>query len=374
MKFREIPALIRDTYATWSQNKAERLAAALAYYTLFSLAPLVIVAVAIAGFVFGEAAARGQVSEQFKQMLGPQAAGAIQSMLVSAHHPTAGIVATVVGIVTLLLGAAGVFNQIQDAFNTLWQVEPKKHSGIWDTIKSRFLSFAMVLGVGFILMVSLVLSATLSAVSKYLGSKLPGSELLWSLLEVGSSFLVISLLFAMLFKLLPDTEVQWRDVWVGALSTSALFTLGKYLIGLYLGRSSVASAYGAAGSLVVLLLWIYYAAQILYFGAALTRTYAQKYGSRSAAAPVAVAPDSASMRKDVPAHGYALAPITRVSTVPDAHQEALPGGLPKRRYAAAYAEEIRTAGLIGAALGLVIGLLRPVKQAGQAAKSRKPAA
>jgi membrane protein len=349
MRPKEIPALIRDTYTAWSQDKAERLAAALAYYTLFSIAPLVIVAVAIAGMVFGEEAARGQISAQFNQMLGPEAAGAIQAMIKSAHRPSAGIIATVVGVITLLLGAAGVFTQIQDAFNTIWHVEPKKSSGLWDTIKSRFLSFTMVFGVGFILMVSLVLSAALSAVSQYLGDKLPGSEYLWRMLELGSSFLVISLLFAMLFKGLPDTEVQWRDVWIGALSTSALFTLGKYLIGLYLGRSSVASAYGAAGSLVVLLLWVYYAAQILYFGAELTRVYAQKYGSRSSATA-----DSAIKVSS-------LAPITAVVSLPQPDQEAVPAHLLEKHHERELTKEVRTASLVGAAIGLVIGLLRPVK-------------
>lgn len=281
MKSRDIPSLLKATYFAWRDDKAERLAAALAYYTLFSIAPLLIVAVAIAGFVFGPDAARGRIAEQLQQMFGPQAAGAIQALIASAHRPSAGMTATVVGLCTLLLGATGVFLQIQDAFNAIWHVKPKQTYGFWDTVRARFLSFAMVLGVGFILTVSLILSALLAAATTYLGDALPGSTLLWHLLEFGSSFLVICLLFAMLFKYLPDAAVEWRDVWVGAASTSALFSLGKYLIGLYLGRSSIASAYGAAGSLVVLLLWVYYAAQILYFGAELTRVYSEKYGSRA---------------------------------------------------------------------------------------------
>jgi membrane protein len=359
MKLREIPALLKETYLAWSQDKAERLAAALAYYTLFSIAPLVIVAVAIAGFVFGEEAARGQIAAQFEQMLGKQAAGAIQSMIANAHKPSSGVIATIVGIGTLLLGAAGVFTQIQDAFNTIWHVKPEAHANLWDTIKSRFLSFTMVLGIGFLLMVSLVLSAGLSAASKYLGDRLPGSEFLWRMLELGSSFMVVSLLFAMLFKILPDTEVQWRDVWVGALSTSALFTLGKYLIGLYLGQSSVASAYGAAGSLVVLLLWVYYAAQILYFGAELTRVFAEKHGSRATAAAASGQAAAAPAGTPVPVAG--LMPVSRTATLPDPHQEAVAHEAYHEAHKEAFAKEIRTAGLIGAALGVIIGFLRPAK-------------
>jgi membrane protein len=361
MNLKAIPSLIHETYLSWSNDKAERLAAALAYYTLFSIAPLVVVAVAIAGLVFGEEAARGQISGQFRDMLGPQAADAIQSMIAHAYRPSAGIVATAIGIGTLLVGAAGVFTQIQDAFNTIWRVEPKKHSGFWAAIRSRFLSFTMVFGVGFVLLVSLVLSALLAGVSKYLGDMLPGSGFLWSLLEVASSFLVISLLFAMLFKVLPDTDVQWRDVWVGALSTSALFTLGKFLIGLYLGRSSIASAYGAAGSLVVLLLWVYYAAQILYFGAELTRVYAEKFGSRVNATDRASADGTAPGSPGSPAR--VLAPVTRIALAGEPHQEAVPYSVLRESEASGYGKEIRTAGLIGAALGLVIGLLRPSKAA-----------
>jgi membrane protein len=355
MRLKEIPALVADTFRAWREDRAERLAAALSYYTLFSLAPLLIVAVAIAGLVFGEEAARGQIANQFRQMLGSQAAGAVQAMIANAYQPTAGIIATVIGVVTLLIGAAGVFGQIQDAFNTIWHVEPKKSSGIWATIRSRFLSFTMVLGVGFVLMVSLVLSAALSAASAYLGDRLPGSDLLWRALEIGSSVLVVTLLFAMLFKFLPDTEVQWRDVWVGALSTAALFSVGKFLIGLYLGQSSVASTYGAAGSLVVLLLWVYYAAQILFFGAALTRVYAQKYGSRSpAVAGEGVTP--AVLHLTVP-----LPMAQRAATEPETVRGARPFFVHARR-PAGINRTVRIATLVGAAIGAVIGFLRSVRQ------------
>jgi membrane protein len=361
--FRKMIDLIKETYTAWSGDKAERMAASLAYYTLFSFAPLVVVAVAVAGFVFGEEAARGQIARQFRDMLGPQAAEAVQSMIAAAYKPSSGIIATIIGVATLLAGAAGLFAQLQDAFNTIWRVEAPKKANIWATIKSRFLSFAMVLGVGFVLMVSLVLSAALSAVSQYLGDRLPGSEYLWRLLELGSSFLVVSLLFAMLFKFLPDTDVQWRDVWVGALSTAALFTLGKYLIGLYLGRSSVASAYGAAGSLVVLLLWIYYAAEILYFGAELTRVYSTKFGSRS---PAGAAEDATGITD-------ALAPIRMTNPLPDPHQEALPVAALRDREPA-FEKDIQKASLIGAAIGLVIGLLRPAKKGPKSEKRVKRAA
>ena len=282
MKPKEIFELLKETYNEWSEDKAARLAAALAYYTVFSLAPLLIIAIAVAGLVFGQEAARGQLDNQIQSLVGQQSAELIQTMVESASKPKSGIIATVIAIVTILFGASGLFGQLQDALNTIWEVEPKPDRGILGLIKDRFLSFTMVLGIGFLLLVSLIISALLSALNSYLTDLLPGSIYVLQILNFVISFGVITLLFAMIYKILPDVKIAWSDVWIGAAVTSLLFALGKFLIGLYLGNSSAGSAYGAAGSLVILLLWIYYSAQILLFGAEFTQVYAKKYGSWSA--------------------------------------------------------------------------------------------
>lgn len=282
MNAKTIWVLFKETFSEWSEDKASRLAAALAYYTVFSIAPLLIIAIAVAGLVFGQEAARGQLDNQIQGLVGQQSAELIQTMVESASKPTSGIIATVLAIATILFGASGLFGQLQEALNTIWEVEPKPGRGILGIIKDRFLSFTMVLGIGFLLLVSLVLSALLSALDTYLTDLLPGSIYLLQILNFVISFGVITLLFAMIYKILPDVKIAWSDVWIGAAVTSLLFALGKFLIGLYLGRSSAGSAYGAAGSLVILLLWIYYSAQILLFGAEFTQVYAKKYGSWSA--------------------------------------------------------------------------------------------
>lgn len=280
MKPGDVLPLFKDTATSWSKDKAARLAAALAYYTVFSIAPLILIAIAVAGLVFDRQAASGAIAGQISHLVGAQAAQAIQAMVKGASQPQHGIIASVLGVVTLLFGASGVFGQLKDALNTIWEVQPKPGHGIGMFLKDRFLSFTMVLGVGFLLLVSLVLSTALSAFTGYLGGFARGVTWLGPVLDVVVSLGIITLLLAMIFKVLPDAEVQWRDVWVGAFLTAVLFTLGKLLIGLYLGRSSVSSAYGAAGSLVILLLWTYYSSQILFFGAEFTKVYAQKFGSQ----------------------------------------------------------------------------------------------
>lgn len=276
MKPKDIVPLLKETFASWNEDKAPRLAAALAYYTVFSLAPLVLLCIAIAGFFLGEQAASGQIATQIEHTVGKQTAGAIQEIVQNADRPGAGIGATIVGLVTLLLGASGVFGQLQDALNTVWEVAPKPKRGIVATIKDRFISMSMVLAIGFLLLVSLVLSAGVAVLTKFVG----GVGWLGSIVDLVVSFAAITGLMMMIFKILPDAKIEWRDVRIGAAITSLLFTIGKVLIGLYLGRSSVGSAYGAAGSLVVLLLWVYYSAQILLMGAEFTKVYARKYGSR----------------------------------------------------------------------------------------------
>jgi membrane protein len=241
---------------------------------------LLIVLLGIAGLSFGREAATGQIVAQLQGLVGDQSAQVIQDIIASANKPTTGLLSTVVGAIILLLGASGVFGALQDGLNTVWEVKPKPGRGVVGIIKDRFLSLAMVFGVGFLLLVSLVLSASLSALGKYLGGLLPLPSLILQIMNFIVSFGVITLLFALMFKVLPDVEISWRDVWIGAVITALLFAVGKLLIGLYLGRSTVGTTYGAAGSLVVILIWIYYSAQILFFGAELTQVYTNKHGSR----------------------------------------------------------------------------------------------
>jgi membrane protein len=270
--------LLRSSATEWLEDKAPRLGAALAYYTIFSLAPLLLIAIAVAGLVFDKKAARGQIVGQIQNMMGRQGAEAIESMLDSASRPEAGYTATGIGIVLLLFGATGLFGQLQDAMNTIWEVQPKPGRGIWGFVKDRFLSFSMVMGTVFLLLVSLVMSAGLAAMGSLMGDW--GTSRVGQIVNFVVSFAVISGLFAMIFRFLPDAKVAWRDVWLGSALTALLFTIGKTAIGLYLGHSSVASAYGAAGSLVVLLIWAYYSAQIFLFGAEFIKAYANQYGSR----------------------------------------------------------------------------------------------
>jgi membrane protein len=285
--FRAIWGLLKESFSGWSEDKAPRLGAALAYYTIFSLAPLLVIVIGVAAFVFGREAAQGEVLGQLQGLLGEAGAQAIQGMIQNASQSkTTGAFATVIGVATLLFGASGVFGELQDALNTVWGVKPKPGRGILGTIKQRFLSFAMVAGIAFLLLVSLTVSAALAAVGKFTEGLLP-TEIL-HVVNFVTSFAVITLLFAMIYKLLPDARIAWSDVWIGAAVTALLFTIGKFAIGLYLGKSSVASAYGAAGSLVILLVWIYYSAQILFFGAEFTEVYARRYGSGFKVAPDAV--------------------------------------------------------------------------------------
>jgi membrane protein len=272
--------LLKEIFSEWSEDKAARLAAALAYYITFSLAPLLLIVIAIVGLLFGQEAVQGRVVEQIQGLVGPDGAQLVQTMLQSTRQSGSNIVATLIGIVTLLLGATGVFVQLQDALNTIWEVAPKPGRGVLGMVKDRLLSFTMLLGIGFLLLVSLAVSAGLAALSSFLGDLLPGLFEVAKVLDFVISLGVITLLFAMIYKFLPDVKIRWGDVWVGAAVTSLLFTVGKFLIGLYLGYSSAASVYGAAGSLAVLLIWIYYTAQIVLLGAEFTQVYAKRYGSR----------------------------------------------------------------------------------------------
>jgi membrane protein len=288
MNVKAIWPLVKDTYNQWSEDKAMRLGAALAYFTVFSIAPLMVIAMAVAGWILGEQESQSHIQHELETMIGSDSARAVQEMVKHANQTGSGIIATILGLIVLLFGASGVFGQLQDALNTVWKVQPKPGRGIWGIIQDRFLSFTMVLGVCFLLLVSLIISAILAALATYTAS-LPGGAILWEIVNDVVSLVVITLLFAMMYKFLPDAKIAWGDVWIGAAVTAVLFTLGKFLIGLYLGTSSVASAYGAVGSLVVLLLWVYYSSLIFLFGAEFTRVYADRYGSHVVPAENAVA-------------------------------------------------------------------------------------
>lgn len=272
--------LFKQTITEFIEDKAPRLGAALAYYTIFSLAPLLLIVIAIAGLAFGHDAAQNKIFDQLKGALGPTTASGVQEMVKNAgRSKSGGTVATIIGIITLILGASGVFGQLKDALNTIWDVEPRKGGGVLGLIKERFLSFAMVFGIAFLLLVSLVIDTAIAAIGTYAKNHLPGGEALWHVVEMSFSFCVITVLMAMIFRLLPDLKIEWRDVWLGAALTSLLFVIGKFALGIYFARSAVGSSFGAAGSLVIVLLWVYYSAQILLFGAELTQVFARSHGS-----------------------------------------------------------------------------------------------
>jgi membrane protein len=280
---REAFGVLKTAVRKWRADQAQRLSAAIAFYTVFSLSPLLVIIIAVAGRIFGAEAVRGQIVGQFGSLIGLSAAKQIEDMIVHASNPRSNLLASTLGVAALLLGAAGVFGQIKGALDTVWRTESRpKRGGVWSFIRGNLLSLAMVLIVAFLLLVSLVFSAGISALIKWAGGAIPGSTgLALQMAEFGISFLVITVLFAMLYRILPETRISWADVWIGAAVTALLFDVGKLLIGLYLGRSSVASVFGAAGSLVVILVWVYYSATIFLFGAELTEVYAKSWGSLS---------------------------------------------------------------------------------------------
>ncbi len=269
------------TWEKWSTYRVPQLGASLAFYTALSIAPLLVISLAIGAFAFGEEAARGEVAAQIRSLVGNQAAEAIEQMITNADKPASGTAATVLGLVMLFLGASAVFSELQQSLNIIWEVAPKSGRGILGIIRDRFFSFVMVLGIAFLMLVSLVLSAILASLGKFFSALPPSVNWLARSLNFSLSFGVITLLFAMIFKILPDAKIAWRQVWLGAVLTAFLFTIGKFFIGLYLGQSSMASSYGVAGSFVVLLVWVYYSSQILYLGAAITKVVADESGLSS---------------------------------------------------------------------------------------------
>ena len=280
--FRTAFQLFKQTATEWLDDKAPQLGAALAYYTVFSLAPLILVLLALIGFLFRDnpAGAWSKVTEQMSYFLDKSAVQVVQDIAKTAAEPDKSAIATVIGIALALFGASGVFGQLQDALNTIWGVKAKPGQGIWGFIRARFVSFAMVGGICFLLLVSLTFEAILKGFSHYVQAALPGGLAIAITVYLIFDFAVVVLLFAMIFKFLPDAQVRWRDVWIGAAMTALLFGLGKWALGFYLGSGSAGSAYGAASSLITLLLWIYYSSQILLFGAEFTQVYANQAGRR----------------------------------------------------------------------------------------------
>lgn len=283
LRWSELLQLVKSTFSAWSDDNVPRLGASLAYYTALSLAPLVVVVLGVAGLAFGKQAVQGELIWEIQSTVGKDGAAFIQQLIQSSAREQTGILATVLALVALFFGATSAVVELTDALNTIWHV-PANRAGGWKSIarllRTRFVSFAMVLGVGFLLLVSLLVSALLAALGRYFGEILPIPEAALHALNLGLSFIVITFLFGMIYKLLPDVRLEWSDVAIGAAVTSLLFSLGKLLLGLYLGKSTLGSTYGAAGSFVIVLVWVYYSAQVFFLGAEFTRMYALQFGSR----------------------------------------------------------------------------------------------
>jgi membrane protein len=279
MRLRTLFQLSKMAFKNWRSDFAPSMGAALAYYTVFSIAPLLVITIAVTGLVYGEEVAQAAVLDQARTLVGENGSKAIESMLASAQRPKQGAIAGILGVITLLIGATTVFAELENNLNRIWKAEKPKHSGLWSFVRTRLLSFGLILAVGFLLIVSLVLTAVISAMGKYWERCFGDVEALLQMVNFIVPVAIITVLFAMIYKFLPNVSIRWRDVWIGALTTSLLFSLGKFGIGLYLGKASVESSYGAAGALVVLLVWVYYSAQIFLLGAEFTKVYAEHHGS-----------------------------------------------------------------------------------------------
>jgi membrane protein len=279
MNYRELWSFLKEIYEEWAQDDVVQIAAALAYYAAFSIAPLLVIAIVIAGLVFGQEAVEGQLVDQLGGFVGESSAKVIQKMVASAYRTSAGIVATIVGIGTLLFGSSRLFFQLKKGLNDMWGADTYLESGIWQLIKQRFFSIVMVLGTGFLLLVSLIISSMITVAVSYFRNLLEGLDFLWQLINFSTGLLVTTLIFAMIYRYVPDVRVSWKDVIIGSVFTALLFTIGQFLLGLYLARGTFSSTYGAAGSFLVILLWVYYSAQILLLGAEFTQVYARRYGS-----------------------------------------------------------------------------------------------
>jgi membrane protein len=279
--FRATAELLKAAALNWIKDYAQSMGAALAFYTIFSIAPLLLIVIAIAGFFFGQEAAQGEIFGQLQGMLGTTGALAVQGLLESAGRRVESVSAAAVGVLVLFIGATSVFAELQDALDRIWRAPQRaRQSGLWALVRGRLLSFGMILGIGFLLIVSLSFSAALKALSKWWDPESHSWNTFTGATELALNFVLVMAVFAMIYKTMPRVSIHWRDVWVGAAVTAVLFITGKTLIGLYIGRSGISSAFGAAASLIVVLLWVYYSAQIFLFGAEFTWVYSHKYGSR----------------------------------------------------------------------------------------------
>ncbi len=286
-------SLVKQVAHSWLDDYVPSMGAALAYYTMFSLAPLLLIVVSVAGIAFGEEAARGEIQAQLSKLMGDAGAGAVQDLLVSVHRPAEGSALTLLGVLLLLVGATTVFGELQDALDRIWRVPADAHSKGWFAlVRTRLLSFGMILAIGFLLMVSLVVSAMLASIERLWNPMFGDWVRMATATSAVVSFLMVAAMFALIYRVMPRASVHWKDVWIGAMVTAALFVAGKYAIGLYIGRSGVTSGFGAAGSLVVVLIWVYYSAQIFLLGAEFTWVYANRFGSRRAAPDATVAAHS----------------------------------------------------------------------------------
>src|SRR6185503_16209474 len=344
--------LTKSAIQAWSDDYAPSMGAALSYYTLFSIAPLLLIVISVAGMLFGEKAVQGKVTQSLQYLMGEDGAKAVEGLLLSVSEPKEGIIATVIGLFVLLLGATTVFGELQNALDRIWRAPARKDaSSLWRLLRSRLLSFGMILGIAFLLMVSLVMDTVLQALGKMWGTG--ALQVIGQLLNLAIGFALTTTIFAMIYKLLPRAKVAWHDVWIGALVTAALFTLGKFLISLYIGRSAVASSFGAAGSLVVVMIWVYYSAQIFLLGAEFTWCYAHAHGSRRGEKRPGAPLDEMDQPKSLPAPARAVIADTAPAPLPMAfemHQEPVP--IHKRK-------PLYTFGA-AAALGAIAGfLLRP---------------
>lgn len=280
ISMKQIWLLFKTAFTSWSDDYAQSMGAALAYYTMFSIAPLLLIVISITGLIFGQEVARGEIIGQLNNLMGEQGVLAIQTLLKSVNQPAEGITATAIGIILLLVGATTVFGELQNSMDRIWKAPAREGSGLWHLIQARLLSFGMIMGIGFLLMVSLIFSAGLSAMSKWWSSAFSGWMVVMSVFNFVFSFVLTTGMFAMIYKIMPRVTIRWNEVWIGATITAALFTVGKWLIGIYIGQSAIASGYGPAGALLALLIWIYYSAQIFLMGAEFTWAYSHLFGSR----------------------------------------------------------------------------------------------
>jgi membrane protein len=344
-----IVTLAKKSVTAWMDDYAPSMGAALAYYTLFSLAPLLLLVISVAGLVFSADAARGQVVGQLGGLIGVEGSVAIEDLLKSASHPAKSFMAAVISFATLIVGATSIFAELQSDLDRIWRAPAAaKPSGLWGMLRTRLLSFGLIVSIGFLLLVSLVVSAALAAFGDWYGAWFPGWVITMQIVNQVVSLIFVTVLFAMMYRVLPSVRVSWRDVWHGAFVTAALFTIGKFLIGLYLGKAGVASGFGAAGSIVVLLVWVFYSAQIFLLGAEFTYLYAHSHGSRAAEGAEEREASSTSVRSESESRGAISAPR------PGAPRAAQPVTAPRR----AGARELVTAGLVWAGFGVVRSLAR----------------